>query len=78
MSLISQFAPHLLISISLLDASGNDGDRGALTATFAELLVREGNPHEYITLLDRLVDDSDRLLGCTSRWQTLTVRLITH
>ncbi|KAA6406760.1 MAG: hypothetical protein FRX48_09483 [Lasallia pustulata] len=45
----------------LLDASGNDGDRGALIATFAEALVLEGNPHEYITLLDRLVDDFDRL-----------------
>lgn len=30
-------------------------------ATFAEALVLEGNPHEYITLLDRLVDDFDRL-----------------
>lgn len=47
--------------IRLLDASGNDGDRGALMATFAEALVLEGNPHEYITLLDRLVDDFDRL-----------------
>ena len=47
--------------IRLLDASGNDGDRGALMATFAEAIVLEGNPHEYITLLDRLVDDFDRL-----------------
>lgn len=47
--------------IRLLDASGNDGDRGALMATFAEALVIEGNPHEYITLLDRLVDGFDRL-----------------
>ena len=49
----------LLISRSLLDASGNDGDRGALTATFAELLVNEGDPHVYISLLDRLVEDFD-------------------
>ncbi len=58
---------------SLLDASGNDGDRGALTAAFAELLVREGNPHEYITLLDRLVDDSDRLFECKPADNTLSL-----
>ena len=46
---------------SLLDASGNDGDRGALIASFAEALVVDGNPHNYITLLDRLVDDYDSL-----------------
>ena len=45
----------------LLDASGNDGDRGVLIASFAEALVLVGNPHEYITLLDRLVDDYDHL-----------------
>ena len=46
---------------SLLDASGNDGDRGALIASFAEALVLDGNPHDYITLLDRLVDDYESL-----------------
>lgn len=46
---------------SLLDASGNDGDRGALIASFAEALVLDGNPHDYITLLDRIVDDYDDL-----------------
>lgn len=46
---------------SLLDASGNDGDRGALIASFAEALVPDGNPHDYITLIDRLVDDYDCL-----------------
>ena len=46
---------------SLLDASGNDGDRGALIASFAEALVLDRNPHEYITLLERLVDDYDSL-----------------
>lgn len=45
----------------LLDASGNDGDRGVLIASFAEALVLVGNPHDYITLLDRLVDDYDNL-----------------
>ena len=50
---------HLLSD--LLDASGSDGDRGALIATFAEALVLEGNPHDYIMLLDRIVDDYDNL-----------------
>ena len=45
----------------LLEGCGNDGDRGTLTAAFAELLVVDGNPHDYINLLDRLVEDSDRL-----------------
>lgn len=43
----------------LLEESGNDADRGALTASFAEILFLEGDPHQYITLLDRLVDDVD-------------------
>jgi hypothetical protein len=51
----------LLTIRRLLDASGNDGDRGILIASFAEALIMEGNPHEYITLLDRLVDDFDNL-----------------
>ncbi|MCJ1311956.1 hypothetical protein MMC25_005630 [Agyrium rufum] len=46
----------------LLDAAGNDGDRGALIATFSEILVLDGNPHDYISLLDRLVDDQDSLV----------------
>lgn len=44
-----------------MDASGNDGDRGVLIASFAEALVLDGNPHDYITLLDRIVDDYDNL-----------------
>ena len=46
---------------SLLDASGNDGDRGVLIASFAEALIPDGKPHDYIMLLDRLVDDFDNL-----------------
>ena len=46
---------------SLLDASGNDGDRGALTAAFAEMLANDDNPQMYISLLDRLVEDFDIL-----------------
>ncbi|KMU87932.1 hypothetical protein CIHG_05699 [Coccidioides immitis H538.4] len=45
----------------LLDASGNDGDRGALTEVFSEILTEEGDPREYISLLDRLVEDFERL-----------------
>ena len=41
----------------LLDACGNDGDRGALTAAFAEVLTEEGDPMHHVSLLDRLVDD---------------------
>ncbi len=48
-------------SFRLLDAAGNDGDRGSLTATFAELLVTEGNAQNYIPLLDRLVEDYEAL-----------------
>ncbi len=55
---------HLLLD--LLDASGSDGDRGALIATFAEALVLEGNPHDYIMLLDRIVDDYDNLFDSAS------------
>ncbi|KAK2766951.1 hypothetical protein FQN54_006266 [Arachnomyces sp. PD_36] len=50
----------------LLDASGNDGDRGALTAAFAELLTEEGNPLQYVSLLDRLVEDFERLFDDTT------------
>lgn len=45
----------------LLDASGNDGDRGALTMAFAEVLAEEGDPVHHVSLLDRLVDDFDHL-----------------
>ncbi|KAJ5587335.1 uncharacterized protein N7459_003100 [Penicillium hispanicum] len=45
----------------LLDASGNDGDRGALTMAFAEVLTEEGDPVQHVSLLDRLVDDFDHL-----------------
>ena len=49
--------------VDLLDGTGNDGDRGILTAAFAELLVTEGNPHQFIALLDRFVDDLDTYFG---------------
>lgn len=55
------FTATVKLLSDLLDASGNDGDRGALIASFAEVIVLDGNPHDYITLLDRLVDDYDNL-----------------
>lgn len=47
----------------LLDGTGNDGDRGILTAAFAELLVPEGDPHDFIALIDRFVEDTDTYFG---------------
>ena len=47
----------------LLDASGNDGDRGALTAVFSEILTEEGDTRQHISLLDRLVEDFDTLFA---------------
>ena len=48
----------------LLDGASNDSDRGILTASFAEMLVPDGEyPLNYIGLLDRLVDDRQLLFG---------------
>ena len=55
------FTAMIKLLSDLLDASGNDGDRGALIATFAEALVVEGNPHSHVSLLDHLVEDFDIL-----------------
>ncbi|KAF2188359.1 hypothetical protein K469DRAFT_737661 [Zopfia rhizophila CBS 207.26] len=45
----------------LLDGTGNDGDRGVLTAAFTEVLVPEGNPNDFISLIDRFIQDIDTL-----------------
>jgi hypothetical protein len=55
------FIAIIKLLADLLDGCGNDGDRGAMTVAFAELLVSEGDPHDYINLLDRMVEDSERL-----------------
>lgn len=55
------FIAIIKLLADLLDGCGNDGDRGALTVAFAELLVTDGHPHDYINLLDRMVEDSERL-----------------
>lgn len=55
------FSAAVKLLSDLLEASGNDGDRGALMASFTEALISGGNPHDYVTLFDRLVDDYDNL-----------------
>ncbi|KAF3767647.1 hypothetical protein M406DRAFT_61479 [Cryphonectria parasitica EP155] len=55
------FTALIKLLASLLEGCGNDGDRGALTLAFAELLVDDGSAHNYINLLDRLVEDCDRI-----------------
>ncbi|KAL2760101.1 hypothetical protein ACRALDRAFT_1091186 [Sodiomyces alcalophilus JCM 7366] len=55
------FTALIKLLADLLDGCGNDGDRGVLTVAFAELLVPDGTAHNYINLLDRLVDDCDRI-----------------
>ena len=59
------FSAILRLLADLLEAAGNDGDRGALTATFAEALV-ETDPHGCISLFDHLVDDVEVLFDGTS------------
>ncbi|PFH60038.1 hypothetical protein XA68_11522 [Ophiocordyceps unilateralis] len=55
------FTALIKLLADLLDGCGNDGDRGALTLAFAELLVTDGSAPDYINLLDRLVEDCDRV-----------------
>lgn len=47
----------------LLDGTGNDGDRGILTAAFVEILVPDANPYDFVSLLDRFVEDIESLFG---------------
>ncbi|KAM7188179.1 hypothetical protein V8F20_010675 [Naviculisporaceae sp. PSN 640] len=64
------FTALIKLLADLLEGCGNDGDRGALTLAFAELLVEgneggegDGKPENYVNLLDRLVEDVDRIFG---------------
>ncbi|CZT14684.1 related to Rho guanyl nucleotide exchange factor [Ramularia collo-cygni] len=57
------FKAIMKLLAELLDGTGNDGDRGILTAAFAEILVTDGNPHDYIALIDRFVDDTETYFG---------------
>jgi hypothetical protein len=69
------FVAIVKLLADLLEGCANDADRGSLTAAFAELLVTEGDPHSFINLLDRLVEDIDRLFedvapGSSSGYET--------
>lgn len=55
------FTALIKLLADLLDGCGNDSDRGALTLAFAELLVTDDSAPNYINLLDRLVEDCDRI-----------------
>ncbi|KAK6433363.1 hypothetical protein LTR95_010460 [Oleoguttula sp. CCFEE 5521] len=57
------FKGIMTLLADLLDGTGNDGDRGILTAAFAELLVKNGNPRDFIALIDRFVEDTDTYFG---------------
>jgi hypothetical protein len=57
------FKTIMRLLADLLDGTGNDGDRGILTAAFAELLVTEGNPNNFVALFDRFVEDTDTYFG---------------
>ena len=67
------FIAIIKLLADLLEGCGNDGDRGALTAAFAELLVVKGEPHNYINLLDRVVEDSERLFDDIGPGASVTV-----
>ncbi|PSS02198.1 hypothetical protein BD289DRAFT_273156 [Coniella lustricola] len=55
------FTALIKLLASLLEGCSNDSDRGALTLAFAELLIDDGSAHNYINLLDRLVEDCERI-----------------
>ena len=49
--------------IDLLDGTGNDGDRGSLMATITEIAVCEGQPHDFMPLFDRFVEEHELILN---------------
>lgn len=49
----------------LLDGTGNDGDRGILTAAFVEVLAPEADVMSFVSLIDRFVEDMESLFGET-------------
>jgi len=59
------FTALVKLLADLLEGCSNDGDRGALTLAFAELLVEDGTAPNYINLLDLLVEDCERIFDYT-------------
>ncbi|KAL5601076.1 hypothetical protein BROUX41_005905 [Berkeleyomyces rouxiae] len=55
------FTSLIKLLADLLDGCGNDSDRGALTLAFAQILVPQDDAADYMNLLDRLVEDCDRI-----------------
>ncbi|KAK6221782.1 Rho guanyl nucleotide exchange factor (RhoGEF domain-containing protein) [Colletotrichum tabaci] len=68
------FTALIKLLADLLDGCGNDGDRGILTVSFAELLVSDGTAQNYINLLDRLVEECDRIFDDADFGVNLTVQ----
>jgi hypothetical protein len=66
---VNELSPHnykafraiIQLLAELLDGTSNDGDRGVLTAAFAEMIVPAGNANDFISLMDRLVQDIEAL-----------------
>ncbi|OAA57069.1 Rho guanyl nucleotide exchange [Niveomyces insectorum RCEF 264] len=71
------FTALIKLLADLLDGCHDDGDRGALTLAFAELLVAGSgsSAHNYINLLDRLVEDCDRIFDEIGFGSSLQVQL---
>lgn len=61
------FKATLGLLVDLLGAMTNDGDRGALMATVTEMLVCDGNPHDYMPLMDRFVEEHEVILSNGAR-----------
>jgi hypothetical protein len=55
------FSALVKLLFDLLESSGNDGDRGAITATFAEVMFPDTDPRDYIAFLDRLIESIEVL-----------------
>ncbi|KAK3190854.1 hypothetical protein K4F52_003171 [Lecanicillium sp. MT-2017a] len=64
------FTALIKLLADLLEGCRDDGDRGALTIAFAELIVTDGTASHYINLLDRLVEVSDRIFADSSPSQS--------
>ncbi|KAH5147657.1 hypothetical protein HBH69_170400 [Parastagonospora nodorum] len=68
---VNEFSPQnqralravIQLLAELLDGTSNDGDRGILTAAFAEMIVPAGNANDFISLMDRLVQDIEALFA---------------